>query len=605
MKQGARLKSSPGLKKMPTGIEGFDEITAGGLPQGRTTLIMGGPGSGKTIFALQTLVNGALKWGEPGIFVAFEENSERIIQNAAAFGWDILKLTEARGNGSPLLFFLDARLSPDTMQAGTFDLASMLAIIQAKAKEMGAKRVVFDGIDVLLTLLDDPKAERREVYRLHEWLIKQNLTGIITSKMEPGDSAISPRYSFMQFMVDCLVVLHQRHEDRVSLRRISVAKYRGSGTSVNENPFAIGPSGIEVSSPGKVELEYTVSDERISTGIQRLDNMFGGGYYRGTSILISGAPGTGKTTLAGAFSEASCRRGEKTLYISFDEAAEEIVRNLSSVGIALGPFNDRGVLRIYSARTEAKSADEHLLRIEELILEHDPRCVIIDPLSAIAKAGGESSAINVAQRLIRQAKKRGITLLTTTLLDERDPLSESTPLHVSTVADTWIHLSYVAHGGERNRALTIVKSRGTKHSSQVRELILSHEGVTLSDVYAAGGLVLMGTARWQKEAEEAAERERIRFETERKRQEIETVEKEIQARMDALNREVEGRRAELAMLLREHESREKQWIERQREMVEIRGGEVDAAAGNRNRAPLSPGKRNSSKSGNRRKGGPR
>ena len=468
---------------------------------------------------------------------------------------------------------------------------------------MKAKRIVFDGIDVLLSLLDNPTAERREIYRLHEWLTQQGLTGIITAKMDNDDSFISPRYSFMQFMVDCLVLLHHRFEDRVSLRRLCVAKYRGSGSSVNEYAFAIGPVGIEVSSPGRVDLDYKTFNERISTGVQRLDNMLGGGYYRGTSILTSGSPGTGKTTLAGAFSEANCRRGEKTLYISFDEAGGEIIRNLSSVGIRLRPYVESGLLRMYSARTEAKSGDEHLIRMEELIREHQPLCLVVDPLSAIIKAGGESSAINIAQRLLRLAKTQGITMFCTTLLEGNDPLVETTPLQVSTVADTWIHLSYVAQGGERNRALTVIKSRGTKHSNQVRELILSDQGVSLADVYSSEGQVLMGTARWEKEAAEDAERKRIRFEVERKRREIETTEADISGRIEALKLELEGRRAELALLLQEQENREKNWEERQRKLANIRGGGIDMTSGNPDRRPHLRRKRTLVNRNSRRKGG--
>ncbi|HSR12179.1 MAG TPA: circadian clock protein KaiC [Thermodesulfobacteriota bacterium] len=567
------------LAKTPTGIDGFDEITRGGLPRGRTTLVVGGPGSGKTIFALQTLFNGA-RSGEPGIFVAFEEKSAQIMQNAASFGWDLEKMS--KGSNAPL-FVMDTRLSPDTTKAGSFDLTSLLGILEAKSRQMKARRIVFDGIDVLLSLLDNPAAERQEIYRLHDWLMRNELTGVITAKMDgpEADALRSSRYGFMHFMVDCLVVFYHRYEDRASLRRLCVVKYRGSGSSVNEYPFAIGPSGMEVASPGHLELNYRTFHERVSTGVRRLDNMLAGGYFRGTSILISGAPGTGKTTLAGAFAEASCRRGEKTLFISFDEAGMEIIRNLSSVGIRLAPHAESNLLNMYSARTEARSADEHLIKMEALIREREPSVLVIDPISALIKAGGESSAIGIAQRLLRIAKMKGITLLSTTLLGGNNSVVESTPIQISTVADTWIHLSYVIQGGERNRAVTVVKSRGTGHSNQVRELIFSSRGITLSDVFSAEGQVLMGTARWQKEILEQAEKEKVRAELERKRREIRSVEADIKARVEALTRELEERKAELAYLSREQEIRERKWSEFQRATSKRRGGPADRIASER------------------------
>ncbi len=563
------------FKKLPTGIEGFDEITEGGIPEGRTTLVMGGPGSGKTIFALQSLVNAAERWQEPGIFIAFEENSKQLFQNTTSLGWNLAKLTKSQSRRSPLLFFIDAHLSPDTTKAGTFDLTSILSILQAKAKEIRARRIVFDGIDVLLSLLDDPSAEKREIYRLHHWLVAEKLTGIITAKTESSASVIPPRYGFMQFMVDCLVVLYHRFEEQASLRRLSVIKYRGSGSSANEYPFAIGPSGIEVTSPGRVELEHKIYDERLTTGIDRLDNMLGGGIYRGTSVLVSGAPGTGKTTLSGAFAEASCRRGEKALFISFDEANAEIVRNLSSVNIRLRRYIESGYLAIRSFRTEAKSADEHLLRMEELIRGHKPQSLLVDPVSALMKVGGERSAVPIVQRLIQISKSQGITMISTTLLEDHDPFIEHTPLQISTIADTWIHLSYAILGGERNRALTIIKSRGTRHSNQVRELLLSNRGVTLSDVYTAEGQVLMGTARWQKEAAEETERLRIESELQRKRLEMKSSEAEIRRGIETLRRELEAKRAEFNLLTLQQQVADNTRKDRQRELRTFRNGGRD------------------------------
>ncbi|HXG70953.1 MAG TPA: ATPase domain-containing protein [Gemmatimonadaceae bacterium] len=283
----------PQLAKAATGITGFDEITGGGLPRHRTTLVLGTSGAGKTIFALETLVNGGKEHNESGIFIAFEENSRQIVENAATFGWDLPGLEADK------LFFLDAKLPADIVQMGDFDLTGILTALSSKAGEMSCKRIVFDGIDVLLAMLNDPAAERREMYRLHEWLLASGITGIITGKADPSDGSTGDRYAFMQFMVDCVVSLHHRLVDRVSLRGLRVLKYRGSGFAENEFPLIISPKGMQVATFGQTEMQHEVSKERVSSGIAALDTMLGGGYYRISSVLVTGAPGTAKTTLAG------------------------------------------------------------------------------------------------------------------------------------------------------------------------------------------------------------------------------------------------------------------------------------------------------------------
>ena len=559
------------LKKMPTGIEGFDEITGGGLPRNRTSLVVGGPGCGKTVFAMQTLVNSARLCNEPGIFVAFEENSRQIIANAASFGWDLATL-EKEGK----IFFLDAHLSADEVQSGKFDLIGMLASLKAKADEMGAQRIVFDSLDALLALLNDPIAERREIYRLHDWLSHAGPTGIITIRIEEGDPLLSQHYGFMQFMADCVVLLYHQMAERVSLRYLRVLKYRGSNFAENEFPLVIGPQGIEITSFGPEESKVEAVDERVSSGIERLDTMLGGGYYRGSSVLITGAPGTAKSTLSAVFAEAACRRGEKTLYVSFDESAPEIVRNLSSVGIRLGPHVESGVLRIYSAGTEGKSAEEHLMRIKSLIREQKPRCLVIDPLTAMVKAGGRIPALGMAKQLLYSAKAAGITIILTTLVEGSEPSPETSGIAISTISDTWIQLSFSAQGGERNRALTIIKSRGTRHSNQVRELILSGQGVTLTDVYTAGGEVLMGSLRWGKMHMEALEKERTRAADERKRSELALSETETLAHMEVLKRQLEAQHAELALLITQQKVQEEEWKLKQKDLGEMRDADKEA-----------------------------
>lgn len=528
------------LAKLPSGIEGFDYLSHGGFPQHRTSLLIGGPGAGKTVLALQCLVNAARHQRAPGIFVAFEESPSQIIANGNTFGWDIASLTPKK------LFIMDAHLSPTLIKAGDFDLVGMLAMLAAKKQEIGAQWIVLDGIDVLLAVLQDPAAEMRELYRLRDWLADNALTAILTAKTESRSGATA-NYGFLQFMVDCVVRLERHQEDRISVQTLQITKYRGSGYAAAEFPLSFGPSGIEVGATKAPDIGHKAPMQRLSAGFEQLDTMLGGGVFRGSSTLITGVPGTSKTTLAGKFIEAACERGERSLFVSFDEGAKQIMRNLSSVGIALKAHVKSGLLRMHSARTEGISAEEHLLRIGALIREHRPQCMVIDPLTAIAKSGTLGAARTVANRLIYRIKDEDITLMVTALSETEGPGGEATDLQISTIADTWIHLSYLVRGGERNRALTIVKSRGTSHSNQVRELILSDAGPALSEVYTAGGEVLMGTLRWEKEAEVSAKQTRHRAEFDHKHRELEFIEANTSAQIKALQLDLERQRAALVL----------------------------------------------------------
>lgn len=565
---GTHRNAARPLAKLATGIEGFDQLSSGGLPRHRTSVLVGGPGAGKTVFALQCLVNAASRQRAAGIFVAFEESPAQIIANGAAFNWGLRSLPSKR------IFFFDAHLSPTLVTAGDFDLSGMLAMLAAKQQEIGAQWIVFDGIDVLLTLLQDRRAEMREIYRLRDWLADHALTAIITAKVDDRTSGLM-RYDFLQFMVDCVVRLERRQQDRVATQSIQITKYRGSSYAMAEFPMSIGPSGIEVGAADLARIEHRASSERITAGFERLDAMLGGGVFRGSSTLITGVPGTSKTTLAGKFAEAACRRGERTLFVSFDEAPEQIVRNLSSVGIQFKAHVKSGLLRTYSARTEGISAEAHLLKLRSLIREYQPRCVVIDPLTAIAKAGTLGAARAVANRLIYMIKDEGITLFVTALSETDEMQAESTDLQISTIADTWIHLSYLVRSGERNRALTIIKSRGTAHSNQVRELILSNSGPTLTDVYSAGGEVLMGTLRWEREAEQSASEARQRADSAQKRRGLQFAEASTRAQIKALQLDLQRQRAELASDAGEAGVRAVSTSERENELRKRRG--VDPA----------------------------
>ncbi|HSN68326.1 MAG TPA: circadian clock protein KaiC, partial [Thermoanaerobaculia bacterium] len=558
--------------KAPTGIAGLDEMTGGGLPRGRTTLLAGGSGSGKTILALQFLVHGAQRCGEPGIFVAFEEAPARVVANAESFGWELGELQPK------MLYFMDAQPPADLVQAGTFDLSGMLVALADKASEMKAARIVFDALDIVLGLLPDAAAQRREVYRLHAWLLEHDLTGVITLKADSANGGTVPHpFGFMQFMVDCALILNHTMVLGVSQRNLRVQKYRGSSFDENESPFLIGKSGFEVAvtrTLGRGEVQVT--NERLSSGVARLDTMLGGGYYRGASVLITGFPGTAKTTLSGAFAEAACGRGERTMFVSFDSDSNEVIRNLGSVGIRLERYVEDGSLHMVSARTITGSAETYLLRIKTLAKEHRARCLVVDPISTLSKSGNELTAHSVAERLIDWSKAEGITLVCTSLLDEMSSQSEGgSPLQISTLADTWIHLNYLVQAGERNRGMSIIKSRGTAHSNQVRELILSDSGITVTDTYTAGGEVLMGTMRWEKESagRHAAEAATVAARLEGAK--LDAEEAELGARLHSLQVQLAAKQSEKTVRARSAEIHESELARARERMSQLRG--TDAA----------------------------
>lgn len=541
MSHAQPVPPSPSLAKILTGIRGFDEITFGGLPRGRTTLVMGGAGCGKSIFALQTLVNGAREQHEASVFVAFEESAQQIAANAAVFGWELPRLQNTNR-----LFFLDARLSPQVVKAGEFDLSGMLTMLQRKISDMGATCIVFDGIDVLLSLLNDPVAEHRELYRVRDWLSECNLTGIITQKVGSVD-AHAERYGFMQFMVDCVIQLKHQVVDGAAFRNLRVTKYRGSAFAEDEFPITLTTAGLQLTNRGPAELKYEVTDERISSGLSRLDNMLCGGYHRGSNVLISGAPGTAKSTLAGSFAAAACERGERTLYVSFDEGSAQIVRNLASVGIPFARHLTEGLLRMYSTRTRGPNVADQFGALRALVQEHKPVCLVVDPLSALSTKLSHLASADAAQQFLDFLKSECITVVNTSLMTGIST-DEATATGISTIADTWIHLSYVVQDGERNRALTIVKSRGTAHSNQVRELILSRDGVTLTDVFVAQGTVLMGVARWEWEQQQEAAKKRRKAASELKRLHLQLAQAEAKVRLQTIQTEMQAREAEIEEL---------------------------------------------------------
>jgi len=530
------------LERMRTGISGLDEALGGGLPRGRTTLVVGSTGAGKTIFGLQALAKGAAL-GEAGVLVTFEESPQDLLVNMAGFTW------APTGRAGKRLSILDGREVRTAFRNGSFDLVGLLAAVEHRCRRTRARRIVFDGLDVLLDMIDDPVVMRQEVYRLYEWLVGHGLTAIITAKRETDDDALPSRFAFLPFLTDCVLVLEHRVVERTAMRQLRILKCRGVSHSSNEMPLVLSSSGIEIDAPRTTEMQHRVFSERISSGVARLDTMLDGGYLRGTCTLVSGAPGTSKTSLAGAFAEAACGRGERTLLVSFEEAGDAIVRNLASVNIRLARYVRSGRLRMFSVPASGRTPEAHTLRIGSLLDEHEARCLVVDPVSALIHAGAPEFAFDALLGLLDLAKRRGVTvLLTATLLDGSNPTQENSAVGLSSIADTWMHLSYMAAAGERNRALTIVKSRGTGHSNQVRELVLSGQGLSLVDVYTAGGAVLMGTMRRQKEEQERAEHTRVARVEQIRHDEITSAIAESQSRVTSLRGDVDRKKAELRLL---------------------------------------------------------
>ena len=520
---------------------------------------------------MQFLVHGAGKMREPGIFVAFEEAPDQIMTNVSGFGWELPSLLDKR------LFFMDAQPDPDLHQSGEFDLAGMLSALEGQIRATGAVRIVFDALDIVLGMLPNGAARRREMRRVHRWLLAQNLTAVITLKADAQAGAVAQkRYGFIQFMVDCAVILRHTVVLGISQRNLRVEKYRGASFHENESPFLIGRNGFDVAVSRSVSRNApTVSTERVSSGVERLDTMLEGGYYRAASVLITGFPGTAKTTLSGAFAEAACKRGERTLFKSFDSDSNELVRNLSSVGIKLGRHVKSKRLSIVSARTISGSAETYLVRIKALAQEHRALCVVIDPISALSKSGNELAAHGVAERLMDWAKSAGITLVCTSLIDELSHMSEEgAALHISTLADTWIQLNYLLQAGERNRGLSVIKSRGTAHSNQVRELILHRDGVTLADAYTAGGEVLMGTLRWEKESSERNSRESSEVAGAHKLVVLAAEAAELEVRLKSVQVAIAAKQAEHALLVSSIENSKGQLSRGRSRMRELRGADV-------------------------------
>lgn len=464
------------LEKTPTGIDGFDEITNGGLPAGRTTLICGRAGSGKTVMALEFLINGAKQFDEPGVFIAFEETQEELTQNIASFGVDLATLEKS---GKLAIDHIHVERS-EIEETGEYDLEGLFIRLASAVDSIGAKRVVLDTIEVLFAGLTNQAIIRSELRRLFRWLKDKGLTAIVTG--ERGEGALT-RYGLEEYVADCVVLLDHRVSDQISTRRLRIVKYRGSAHGTDEYPFLMGEKGISVLPLTSVGLTHGASAERISSGVKDLDAMLGHkGFFVGSSILVSGTPGTGKSSLALSFLKAACERGEKALYFGFEESKAQIIRNTGSIGLDLQPFVDKGLLHFNNVRPSNLGLEAHLASMLHIVKQTNPNVVVVDPISNFLSSADQGGVKSMLIRLVDFLKMRQITTMFTHLTSLGGP-AEHTDESVSSIMDTWLLLRDLEHDGLRSYAVSVLKSRGMSHSHELREFILSDEGIHLGAVY--------------------------------------------------------------------------------------------------------------------------
>ena len=558
------------LAKAPTGIPGFDEITHGGLPEGRPTLVAGAAGSGKTLFGVEFLVRGATQYGEPGVLLAFEEARDDLATNVASLGFDLPQL-EADG----LLAIDTFQLDPaDFLEAGQFDLEGQFIRLALAVESVGAKRVVLDTIEVLFSALGNTAVVRSELNRLFRWLKERGLTVVITGE-RGADTESLTRIGIEEFVSDCVVVLDHRVGNGVSTRRLRITKYRGSLHGTNEYPFLITNRGFTVVPVSSLALEYSASEERVSTGVDDLDEMLGGGIFRGSSVMVSGTAGTGKTSIGVTMAAAACAAGERALLISFEESPAQLVRNMRSIGLDLDTWRDEGLLQVHSVRAAAFGLEEHLAQLHALVEEHEPQLVVLDAVVSLGRHSGGEEVNSVLARDLDLLKSRGITAVMTILAHGT---SETSHIEISSLVDTWLLLRNHEANGERNRLLFVIKSRGTSHSNQVREFQLTHEGPRLVDVQVGGEGVLIGSARAEHLARDRAEKARREAELDRRRREAAHRAAALEAQIEALRAELEAERADLAQVESVASEAESESASDRDAMARLRGGAASLEA---------------------------
>ena len=526
------------LPKTPTGIQGLDEITFGGLPKGRPTLICGSAGCGKTLLSIVFLVHGATQFNEPGVFMAFEETEEDLRKNVASLGYDLKELSDRK---KLVVDYVHIERS-EIEETGEYDLEGLFVRLGYAIDSIGAKRVVLDTIESIFAGLPNPSILRAELRRLFRWLKDKGVTAIVTG--ERGDGTLT-RQGLEEYISDCVILLDHRVREQISTRRLQIIKYRGSTHGTNEYPFLIDETGISVLPITSVGLQHKASSERISSGIERLDAMLGGkGYFRGTSILVSGTAGTGKSTLAAHLVDAACRRGERCAYFATEESPDLIVRNMRSIGIDLAPWIKKGLLHFDATRPTFHGLEMHLLRMHKLVGETNARVVVVDPITSYISLGDTLEVKSMLSRLIDFFKAHQITAFFTSLTEGGSALEQS-EVGISSLMDTWILLRHIESNGERNRGIWVLKSRGMAHSNQIREFVFTDHGIELVDVYLGSAGVLTGTARAAQEAQEKAEALLRRRDLERKQRDLAHRKEALEAKIAALRAEFETEKEEL------------------------------------------------------------
>jgi circadian clock protein KaiC len=521
------------LSKSPTGIQGLDEITGGGFPKGRPTLICGGTGCGKTLLAMEFLVRGAMQFNEPGVFMAFEESAHDLTKNVASLGFDLDDLVARKKVILDFVFLEPSEIN----QSGEYDLEGLFIRLGYAIHSIGAKRVVLDTIENLFSGLPNPNIMRAELRRLFRWLKEKGVTAVITG--ERGEASLT-RQGLEEYVSDCVILIDHRVENQISSRRLRVVKYRGSTHGTNEYPFLIDEDGISVLPVTSLGLQETASKVRIPSGIPRLDVMLGGaGYYKGSNVLVSGTAGTGKTSVAVLFAVAACRRGERALYFSYEESPSQIIRNMQSIGIDLEPWVKKGLLQFQANRPTFAGLEMHVMTIRNAVKAFTPQVVVFDSMTSFIVGNNEDEVKMMVMRLMDLMKGSKCTALFTSLIAS-DSDSEKSPLHIASFIDTWLLLDDIELGGERNRGIYILKSRGMAHTNQIREFLLTDHGVELRDVYVGPSGVLTGSARLVQEAQEKA------VETLR-RQEVESRQLELERKRKVLEAQIVALRAEFAV----------------------------------------------------------
>lgn len=562
-----RSNNAVGLKKEPTGISGFDEITDGGLPSGRPTLVCGSAGAGKTLFGMEFLVRGATLYDEPGVFMSFEESEEELATNVASLGFDLERLSD---EGKLIVDYVFIERS-EIEETGEYDLEGLFLRLGHAIDKIGAKRVVLDTLEALFSALPNEAIIRAELRRLFRWLKERGVTAVITC--ERGEGTLT-RYGLEEYVADCVILLDNRIDKQISTRRMRIIKYRGTSHGTNEYPFFIDAKGFSVLPITSIGLNHKASTQRISSGNTRLDNMLGGkGFYRGCSILVSGSAGTGKSTIAAHFVDAACKRGERALFFAFEESQDQIIRNMRSVGIDLEPYVKQGLLQFRNARPSNFGLEVHLALIHKQISDYEPSVVVVDPISNFLTIGDTIDTKSMLTRLIDYLKTRQITAMFTSLTGGENEV-EHPEIGVSSLMDAWLLVKNIESNGERNRGLYILKVRGIGHSNQVREFRLTDHGMEIIDTYVGSEGVLMGSARAAQAAREATLAEDRKAARQRQERELQRKQELYEAQLIALRSQFESEREAILKGLEEDENRELKAASQRLEMARLRHADI-------------------------------